>query len=245
VRLLTSILYSASMIISTIFTAGIATFLLPLPVKSRFAIIRYFGRYNIWMLKLICGVKYTVEGKENIPDTDAGIIFSRHESTWETMALQQIFPSQTFVIKRELLLVPFFGWGLATIKPISINRKSGRNAINQVVEQGIARLNAGIWVVMFPEGTRMRPGQTVRFKKGGALLAAKSGRPVVPVAHNAGDCWPKGGFLKKPGTIRVIIGPAITTEGRKPEDILSDAEIWITNAMKRIRPETNIPTTPK
>jgi 1-acyl-sn-glycerol-3-phosphate acyltransferase len=130
--------------------------------------------------------------------------------------------------------VPFFGWGLAVLKPIAIKRGSGRNAIKQVVRQGIERLKAGIWVVIFPEGTRVRPGQRIRYKLGGAILAAKSGYPVVPVAHNSGVYWPKKQFLKRPGTIKIVIGPPIQSQDRKPEDILADAETWIEATMERI-----------
>ena len=182
----------------------LAIFLIPLPFSYRYTVAHPFSVLNVALLKHLCGVDYVVEGQENIPE-GAAIIFSKHQSTWETMALQLIFPPQTFVIKRELMWVPFFGWGLTLLKPIAINRAAGRNAIKQIVRQGIERLKAGIWVVIFPEGTRVRPGQKVRYKIGGAILAAESGYPVVPVAHNSGDFWPKKQFLKKPGTIKLSL----------------------------------------
>ncbi len=223
------------MIASTIIVATLALILFLLPFKTRFAVIRTFAVMNVFLLKHLCGLDYEIEGQENIPE-GAGIIFSKHQSTWETMALQLIFPPQTFVLKKELMWVPFFGWGLAVMKPIAINRGAGRNAIKQIVSQGIDRLKAGIWIVIFPEGTRVRPGQHIRYKKGGAILAAESGYPVVPVALNSGEFWPKKQFLKKPGTIKVVIGPCIHTRDRKPDDILTEAETWIETTMAQISP---------
>lgn len=228
-----SFIFSIFMITSTVIVATVALFLFLLPFRYRFAFVRTFAVMNVSLLQRLCGLNYEIEGQENIPEGTA-IIFSKHQSTWETMALQLIFPPQTFVVKRELMWVPFFGWGLAVLRPIAIKRGSGRNAIKQVVRQGIDRLKAGIWVVIFPEGTRVRPGQRVRYKVGGAILAAKSGYPVVPVAHNSGEFWPKKQFLKKPGTIKIVIGPPIQTQDRKPEAILAEAESWIESTMDRI-----------
>lgn len=228
-----SLIFSFFMITSTVFVATLAILLFLLPFKTRYAVVRSFAVMNVSLLKSLCGLNYEIEGQENIP-TDTAIIFSKHQSTWETMALQLIFPPQTFVVKRELMWVPFFGWGLAMLKPIAIDRGAGRNAIKQIIRQGIDRLKAGIWVVIFPEGTRVRPGQRIRYKLGGAILAAESGYPVVPVAHNSGEYWPKKQFLKKPGTIKIVIGPPIQTKDRKPEEILTDAETWIEATMERI-----------
>jgi 1-acyl-sn-glycerol-3-phosphate acyltransferase len=228
-----SLIFSFFMIASTVVVATLAVLLFLLPFKTRYAVVRSFAVINVSLLKSLCGLNYEIEGQENIP-TDTAIIFSKHQSTWETMALQLIFPPQTFVVKRELMWVPFFGWGLAMLKPIAIDRGAGRNAIKQIVHQGIDRLEAGIWVVIFPEGTRVRPGQRIRYKLGGAILAVESGYPVVPVAHNSGEYWPKKQFLKKSGTIKIVIGPPIETKDRKPEDILTDAESWIEATMERI-----------
>jgi len=235
---LKSLIFSALMITSTLIVGLLAILLVPLPFTYRYAVAHPYSALNVSLLKHVCGVDYIVEGKENIPE-GAAIIFSKHQSAWETMALQLIFPPQTFVVKRELMWVPFFGWGLTLLKPIAINRAAGRNAIQQIVSQGIDRLKAGIWVVIFPEGTRVRPGQKVRYKKGGAVLAAESGYPVVPVAHNSGEFWPKKQFLKKPGTIRLVIGPPIQTRDRKPDAILAEAETWIETTMARISQPTS------
>ena len=226
------------MITTTVLFSTLALLLLLLPFKTRYGFVRWFAVWNVWLLKSLCGLNYEIEGQENIPANTA-IIFAKHQSTWETMALQLIFPPQTFVVKKELMWVPFFGWGLAALNPIAIKRGSGRSAIKQVVRQGIERLKAGIWVVIFPEGTRVRPGQRIRYKLGGAILAAKSGYLVVPVAHNSGEYWPKKQFLKKPGTITIVIGPPIQSKDRKPEDILAEAETWIEATMDRIsQPDT-------
>ncbi len=230
---LKSLIFSLFMIITTVFFSTTALLLLPLPFKIRYGYVRWFAVWNVWLLKSLCGLTYEIEGQDNIP-RETAIIFAKHQSTWETMALQLLFPPQTFVVKKELMWVPFFGWGLAVLKPIAIKRGSGRSAIKQVVQQGIERLKAGIWVVIFPEGTRVRPGQHTRYKLGGAILAAESGYPVVPVAHNSGEYWPKKQFLKKPGTIKIVIGPPLQSKDRKPEDILAEAETWIESTMDRI-----------
>lgn len=228
-----SLLFSLSMIIASIIITGIGSLFLPFSFKVRYFIIGHFAKVNLWLLETICGIKYVVEGKENIPDGTA-IIFSKHQSTWETMALQRIFPPQTFVVKRELLWLPFFGWGLYCLDPIAINRSARRTAIKQIIKQGTERLKRGIWVVIFPEGTRVKPGTKGKYKIGGAMLAAKSGYPVVPVAHNAGEFWPKGAFLKKPGTIKVVIGPVIETKGKPADQILAEAEQFIEGEMSKI-----------
>jgi len=234
-----SLIFSIFMITSTVIVGLLAMVLFLLPFIDRHAVARTFSVFNVALLKHLCSVDYVVEGKENIPE-GAAIIFSKHQSTWETMALQLVFPPQTFVVKRELMWVPFFGWGLTLLRPIAINRAAGRNAIKQIVRQGIERLKAGIWVVIFPEGTRVPPGQKVRYKIGGAILAAESGYPVVPVAHNSGEFWPKKQFLKKPGTIKLVIGPPIQTQDRKPDAILAEAETWIETTMARISQSTSI-----
>lgn len=183
--------------------------------------------FNLWWLKLTCNVDYRVQGREHIPVGSAAMIMSNHQSTWETMALAVVFPPLTWVLKRELFRIPIFGWGLKMIKPIGIDRSAGRNAVEQMKEQGKDRLDQGIWIVVFPEGTRVKPGVKVRYKIGGAVLAAHSGYPVVPVAHNAGASWPRHSYIKKPGVITMSIGEPIQTEGRAPEAVLKDVENWI------------------
>lgn len=234
-RWIRSAIFNIGMAVSAIIVAVLGIFLLPFSFSVRYRFISQWARFNLWWLALTCGLRYEVEGREHIPAGTA-IIFCKHQSAWETLALQEIFPPQIWLLKRELLWLPFFGWGLALLEPIAINRSDGLRAMRQLVEQGIARLRAGRWVVIFPEGTRVAPGQRGTYHKGGALLAEKSGFPVVPVAHNAGEFWPRQGFLKKPGTIRVVIGPIIDTLGRKPAEINALAEAWIESQMQRITP---------
>jgi 1-acyl-sn-glycerol-3-phosphate acyltransferase len=179
------------------------------------------------------GIRCRVLGRENIPPGPC-VILCKHQSAWETMALQEIFPPQVWLIKRELLWIPFFGWGLAMLSPIAIDRGSGIRALRQLVTQGTDRLRRGFWVVVFPEGTRTAPGQRGRYQTGGALLATKAGVPVVPVALNAGEVWPRNAFVKHPGTVTVSIGPAIDTRDGAAGDITARAEEWIETEMQRI-----------
>lgn len=228
-----------SALFSLVFVTTIPLFALltlvcfPFPFRIRYAVATRWARLNLWWLAVICRLRYRVTGSEHIPK-DTSIIFSKHQSTWETLALQKIFPPQVWVLKRELLWLPFFGWGLAILGSIAIDRKAGRKAIEQLVVQGRQRLESGRWVVVFPEGTRMAPGQKGRYRIGGAVLAERSGHPIVPVAHNAGEFWPRRGFIKRPGEIQVVIGPPIQSQGRTAAEILKEAEDWIEDTMKRI-----------
>lgn len=228
-----------SALFSLLFVSSIPVFAVltllcfPFSFRVRYAVATRWARLNLWWLERSCKLRYRVIGAENIPQ-ESSIIFSKHQSTWETLALQQIFPPQVWVVKRELLWLPFFGWGLAMLGSIAIDRKAGRKAIGQLVTQGRTRLNDGRWVVVFPEGTRIAPGKKGRYRIGGAVLAEQTGHPIVPVAHNAGEFWPKRGFIKQPGEIQVMIGPAIPTQGRAAADILKDAENWIETAMLQI-----------
>ncbi|VAX13247.1 Acyl-CoA:1-acyl-sn-glycerol-3-phosphate acyltransferase [hydrothermal vent metagenome] len=228
-----SLLFSFFMILSTMLTAVSLVLLSPLPYRWVVVFSRLYPASIMLALKYICGLHYEVIGRENIP-AQTSIIFCKHQSTWETLAIQVIFPPMAFVVKRELLWVPFFGWGLAALRAIAINRSAGRSAMKQLVDKGIDRLKQGIWMAIFPEGTRVAAGSKGRYHIGGAILAAKSGYPVVPVAHNAGEFWPRGQFLKKPGTIKLVIGPQIPSNNRKPEDILADAKNWIESTVAEI-----------
>jgi len=197
-----------------------------LPYRLRFAIVLRWTYFIIWWLRVTCGLGHVVEGRDNIPDKPA-IVLSNHQSAWETIALQYYFAPQVWVLKRELLLVPFFGWGLAMLRPIAIDRRAGKDAITQILEQGNRRLENGCWVVVFPEGTRVPPGGKRRYKLGGAKLAAETGAQVVPVAHNAGLYWPRNSFIKYPGTITLVIGPPIDSRGKSAAEINALAEAWI------------------
>ena len=212
---------------------GFLTF--PLPPRVRHRIITSWAPLVLWFVWHLLGIRYKVLGRENIPAGPA-VILSKHQSAWETMALQVIFPPLCFVLKRELLRVPFFGWGLAQIPGIAIDRAAGKDALTQVVEQGKKRLAEGFWVVVFPEGTRVAPGTTRRFKPGGAWLAQQADVPVVPVAHNAGEFWRRNAFLKSPGEIVVSIGPPIMPEGLDANEINARAGEWIEAEMHRLFP---------
>lgn len=205
----------------------------PLPAVLRSRIIGYWARFIIWFLELVCNLKYEVEGLGNIPKVPT-VVVSKHQSAWETIAYQVIFPPQAWVLKRELLWLPFFGWALAATQPIAINRATPLRALDQVVKQGKKRLTQGRWIVVFPEGTRMPPGKMGKFNPGGAMLAVKTGAPILPVAHNAGCFWPKQGFLKKPGTIKVIIGPAINTVDRKTKEVNQQVIEWMNKTMQQL-----------
>lgn len=229
-----SLAFVCTMFISSVYISIVATIFLPFSFHARYRFINFYSVLNLWVLKHLCHIDYRVEGMENIPKDEAFIIFSKHQSALETMMVQRIFPPLTFVVKKELLYLPFFGWGLRAIDPIGIDRKAGRKAILQVVEQGIDRLKKGICIVIFPEGTRSKPGTKLQYKKGGAILASKSEHRVIPVAHTAGEYWPKGFFSRQTGTIVMSIGPAIETKGKKPEEIMKEAEGWVETKMKEI-----------
>ncbi len=236
-RFLGSLLFSVYTILSTIITASLAMLLFPFPYAWRYACINVYAKSVIRALSMLCGITYTVEGREHIPQFPV-IIFCKHQSTWETFVLQVIFDKISFVFKNELLWIPFFGWGLACMKPIAIKRGSGKKAVNQLVTGGIRRLQEGISVVIFPEGTRTKATGPGRYHVGGAVLAAESGYPIVPVAHHAGEFWPRKGFLKMPGHITVRIGPPIETKGKTAEIILAQARQWIEAQMPDISQNT-------
>lgn len=225
---LRSLLFSAGMLVTVIAWGALVPLVAALPFARRYAFTRSWAIVNLRWLELTCGVRYRVIGRENLPSGPV-VVLSKHQSTWETLVFQELFPPLVWVMKRELLWVPFFGWGLAMGRPIAIDRGAGRRAMEQMLTQGKQRLGNGLWVVIFPEGTRMRPGQRGRYRPGGALLAVQAGVPVLPVAHNAGELWGKRQFLKHPGTITVAIGPPIETAGRDPADVLRETEHWIEN----------------
>jgi 1-acyl-sn-glycerol-3-phosphate acyltransferase len=202
----------------------------PLPPLARYRVIAQWSAIVNWLSRVVVGITYRVEGIENLP-AEPAVILSKHQSAWETIVFQQIFPPLSFVLKKNLLYIPFFGWGLALFSPIAIDRGAGREALKQIETQGRERLKTGFWVLIFPEGTRVEPGDAGRFQVGGAWLAVKAGVPVVPVAHNAGRFWPKNGFLKYPGEIVVRIGKPIPTSGRKAAQVLAETENWIQDAM--------------
>ena len=221
-----SSIFLLGMVISTLIAVPITIILLALPFPMRFRLVSNWARFNLWWLHTTCNITPEIEGLENIIDQPA-IIMCKHQSTWETLVIQLLFPPQVWILKRELLWIPIYGWGLATMRPIAIDRSLGVRSLKQIVRQGVERLNAGLWVVVFPEGTRIAPGERQKYHPGGGMLAEKSGRPVIPIAHNAGYLWPRNSFLKWPGTIRMVIGAPIQTQGKKAAQITREVEEWI------------------
>ncbi|MCC7326474.1 MAG: 1-acyl-sn-glycerol-3-phosphate acyltransferase [Burkholderiales bacterium] len=192
---------------------------------------------NLWGARWICGIRWRVDGLMHIPaDTRAAphIVISKHSSTWETLALTQYFPPLAYVAKKELLSIPFFGWGFALASPITIDRRAGTDAMQQMVAQGRARFGQGFWIVVYPEGTRTRAGTRAKYKTGGARLAIAMDVPIIPVAHNAGHLWPKGLFGKRPGAITMTIGRPIVPTGRDPASLMQEIEAWIEGEVARL-----------
>ena len=224
--LLRSGLFWLALLLVTPPYALVALLSAPLPRQVRYRVISGWSRLVLWLLGRLCGVRWSVEGRENLPANPA-VILSKHQSAWETLAFQSILPPQVHVLKRELLWIPFFGWGLALMSPIAIDRSRGIAALRQIGRKGKERLEQGFWVIVFPEGTRVAPGERRRYQQGGAWLAAYARAPVVPVAHNAGRVWPRTSFLKYPGMVTVRIGPPIESHGRPAEEITAQAEAWI------------------
>lgn len=213
--------------------AVIALLTFPFNALMRYRIISVWARLMMLALDHLCGIKFRVIGAENIPSVPC-VVLSKHQSAWETLAFQLIFPPQVYVIKRELLWIPFFGWGLAMLSPVAIDRAAGRRALKQMLAQGRERLTRGFWIIVFPEGTRIAPGLRGTYQTGGAAIAVHAGAPVLPVAHNAGTVWPRHAFRKYPGTITVSIGIPIDSRGRKADALTREVETWIESEMLRL-----------
>jgi 1-acyl-sn-glycerol-3-phosphate acyltransferase len=197
-----------------------------LPFRGRFELARVWARVILTVLRWLCRLDYRVEGREHLPQGNH-IALIKHSSSWETVAQALLLPPHVWVLKRELTWIPFVGWGILLLRAIAVDRGGGPGVVRGVLEQGKKRLAEGKWIVVFPEGTRMRPGETRKYGISGALLASETGCLVVPIAHDAGYYWPRRGLLKKPGTIRVIVGPPIAAAGRNPRDINAEAQAWI------------------
>jgi 1-acyl-sn-glycerol-3-phosphate acyltransferase len=221
--LFTSLLFVTTMAFGVVV---LLSALLPLSIEQRYVIPRYWGLLECWLAKAVCGMNYVVEGRENLPPRPFVSLW-KHSTTWETMAQMFVVPPASWLLKREVLWIPIVGWAVGTYKPIAINRSAGHSAVNQVVKQGRARLAAGMGVVVYPEGTRVAPGQTRKYGVSGALLAIEAGVPVVPIAHNSGYLWPRRSLLKKSGTIYVVIGKPIDPTGLDAREINRRAQEWI------------------
>src|SRR5688572_28179923 len=232
-QLLRSLLFNAYLFISTPVIGLSIVIVAPFGYPPRFALALAWARSNLWVLGALCGLRYTVQGAENIPP-DNHISMWKHSSAFETIAQMTVFPPQSWVFKRELMWIPFVGWALKLMKPIAIDRGAGHAAVNQVLEQGKRLLAEGQWIVIFPEGTRMPPGQTRKYGISGALLAIETGRKIIPVAHDAGYYWPRRGLLKKPGVIRVVIGQPIDPAGLDPRALNERIQAWVESTVARL-----------
>ncbi len=223
-----SLVFAAGQTLVTVAFAFAALLTAPLPLIARYRFITLWCRTVVAMARLLCGIRARVHRVAQGAQPSGPVVYlSRHESAWETLAFSQLLPPHVNVVKRELLRIPFFGWGLALLAPIAIDRAAGRAALRQMLEQGRDRVAQGFSVVIFPEGTRKAPGERADFFIGGAWLACQLGVPVVPVAHNAGRCWGRGAMLKRPGTVDVVVGPTIDTSAGDAAAVNAQAKAWI------------------
>jgi 1-acyl-sn-glycerol-3-phosphate acyltransferase len=232
-QLIKSLFFTAFMMVSALAFGGFMTLCFWSPYRTQFGIARSWARLQFWLLEKVCGLSFTVEGRERIPAGNH-IVMSNHTSAWETIAQFLIFPPQVWVLKRELLWIPLIGWGLKLLRPISINRGAGHRAVNQVIEQGKERLADGLWIIIFPEGTRVVAGETRKYGVSGALLATETGKFVVPLSHNAAEFWVRRGLLKKAGIIRVVIGEPIAPTGKDARDLNDEVRRSIEAGLARI-----------
>jgi len=243
VSVLRNLAFLLFQLVVTPFYAAAFLLMFWLPRVPRYMIARNWCRVNLYAARVLCGIRWQVIGMENIPATPH-VIMCKHSSTWETLALNLYFPPLAFVAKKELLRIPFFGWGFALSSPITIDRKAGRDAMDQIVEQGRERFRQGFWIVIYPEGTRIRAGTLARYKTGGARLAVALPAPVLPIAHNAGYLWPKGILGKTPGTITMSIGKPIESAGMDVPRLNEAIEAWIEGEVARLgRPGRDSPST--
>jgi len=233
--LVRSVIFAVLQTFLTVLFSLVALFSFPFSAHARYRLITGYNHLVIWLARWVLGIRYVVQGRENLPSQPA-IILAKHQSAWETVAFLFLFPPVSPVIKRELLQVPFFGWAFRLLSPIAIDRSSGREALKQIVSQGKDKLDQGFWVLVFPEGTRVAPGEKGKYGIGGSWLAAETGAPVVPVAHNAGEVWPKNAFIKCPGTVTVSIGPVIESAGKSASELTRAVEAWIEAEMARLPP---------
>jgi 1-acyl-sn-glycerol-3-phosphate acyltransferase len=227
-------LFYLGLIPVTIFFAILGNLCFFLPFKLRYYVITRWSHFFIFWAKITCGLRYKIDGKNHIPHKNT-IVFANHQSMWETIFLQTLLPEQCWVLKKELLSIPFFGWGLALLDPIAINRKNF-NSVKALIHQGKERLEKGRWVIIFPEGTRVAPNAEHRYSRSGAALAEATGYPILPIAHNAGLYWPRGFFIKKSGTIQIVIGPVIETTGKTTSALTAEAEGWIRKTLRDLIP---------
>lgn len=230
-------LFQAFLIVTVIPYAICTLLFAPLPLHWRYRLTIGWPRMALWAARVILGIRWEIKGRHNLPDGPA-IILSKHQSAWETLFFPAHMPREVcFVYKKELHYIPFFGWGLAQLRMIPIDRSKGRDAFAQVVQLGQKRINEGRWPILFPEGTRVPVGKEGRYKLGGARLAVRTNTPVIPVAHNAGELWPRRAFIKRAGMVTVSIGPPIDPTGLSADELNTRVRDWIETEMRTLNPE--------
>ena len=234
---LRSFLFLLFQTVTVIPFALLSVLILPLPLHVRYYLITQWPRLVVWGARAICGIRWRMIGAEHLPDGPC-VLLSKHQSAWETMFIPSHMPREVcFVYKRELHYVPFFGWGLWSLRMIHIDRSQGRGAFESVVSQGSQRVGEGRWIIMFPEGTRVPIGERRPYKQGGTRLATRLDVPVVPIAHNAGACWPRNSFIKRPGLVTFSIGQPIPSTGKTSDGLMAEVEQWIETESRRLLPE--------
>ncbi|MDX1561824.1 MAG: lysophospholipid acyltransferase family protein [Gammaproteobacteria bacterium] len=238
VRWLGSIVFTTLLFVTAALWGIVTTILGAISYRLVYGAVVAWAHAMLWLLRVFCGIDHRVRGLEHLPD-EASVILMKHSSTWETLAQLCLFPQQTWVMKRELMWAPIMGWTLYFLKAIPINRKGGRAAVEQVLAHGCRHLDEGRWVVIFPEGTRMPAGTTRRYGLSGVLLAQAAGRKIVPVAHNAGEYWPRRATLKRPGTIHVVIGAPIDPAGREPRELNQQIQDWVEAEIAAMAPQSD------
>ncbi len=228
-------LFTGFLVLNTIAGSFWALVLWPLPYRIRhFLAVRCWAEANLWLLRTICGVGWEVRGLSRLP-TEPGVVLMKHSSAFDIIIQAALFPRQVWLLKRELLFVPVFGWALASLGCVGVNRARGGSAVRAVVRACKARIDQGLWVMVFPEGTRVAPGETGSYAPGGAMIASAARCPVVPVAHNAGDHWPRRSARKNPGTIRITIGPPLDARGVPARKLTRNAKAWIEAEVRNMR----------
>ena len=231
---LRSLVFVLLMITATLVWAPVCFLFAPLPYNWRYFLTGLWNRFVIGALRVVCGVRYQIKGRENLPDEPA-VLLSKHQSAWETIFLYYAMPRPlVFVFKKELLYIPFFGWGIALLRMIPIDRKNIKDAFADVIKHGRQRLASGKWIILFPEGTRMQVGSKGKYQRSGAKLAIEAKAVVVPIALNSGECWSKNSFIKKPGLITVSIGKPILSQDKTPIELMHQVENWIESEMRVI-----------
>lgn len=227
-------LFNAGYYGSGILFGGLSTLIWPLlPYRWRYPLINRWNRFLMFWLRVCCNIRVEIRGDKRV-DLQPYVVMAKHQSTWETLFLQFYFEPIATILKKELLRIPFFGWGLAALRPIAIDRRNRTRAMRDVKTKSVAALKDGINVMVFPEGTRTQPGQKASYARSGADIACATGRPIIPIAHNAADCWPHKHYLKYPGTITMVIGEPIFSEGKDRKVLTEEVRQWIEGTMETL-----------